>query len=824
MDPFGTRYHCAEDVDSFLQDVRFGLRILLRTPVITSAILLSLALGIGANTAMFSILDAVFLRPVRFADPANLTLLWEQPPEGGQGTVSAANFLDWRERSHSFAELAGWSPVTYVVTGGDHPEGILGAAVTANFFHALGARPVLGRTFLPGEDGIPKPTEASRVAVISYGMWQEILGGDPNVIGRMVRLNDVPYAVVGVMAPDFRFLGRRQSIWVPLTINRANRDYRYLTVIGRLNKPRTIAAAEMTTLARSLGEAYPKTNRGWSVEVDDFREWLANNFYRARLLLLAGALGLILLIACTNIASLLLTRSAARANELSLRVALGATPVRIVRQLLMESLLLAATGGILGMLLAWVFIQAAPAILPPAVVPTGVPLEMSPLVLLFTAAVSLATGALFGMVPAISANRIKIQETLKDSGRTSTSGGTQRWFRDGVVIFEVAVALVLVSAASLLIAGVRKLAQIDPGSRVDHVLTLRIFLPQGRYDASHALALHQQALKRVEALPGVESATIATNLPLQKVSMEVPFDLETAPPRTLEERPGIGYVGISPGYLQALGIPLRRGRMFTEADNSDAPPVVIVNEAFAARYFPNEDPVGKTLLLNRPILGKDNFEDTIHAEIVGVVGDVKPDNLNGPPVPILYGAHAQNVWSASSWLAIRSTVDPAGLTEAVRREMLELDKGLPVEQASSMEQIYLKQFAEPRFESQLMGAFAALALVLAGIGIYSVNAYSVSQRSREIAMRVALGASSRAILLNVLGRGLVLAFTGILAGVAGTFLASRLLKSMLVGVNADNPWTLAAAALILVLISAGACYLPARRAIRIDPSAALRQP
>jgi putative ABC transport system permease protein len=824
MDPLGTRYDCPQDVDSFFQDVRFGLRILLRTPVITTAILLSLALGIGANTAMFSILDAVFLRPVRFADPANLTLVWEQEPQGDRHTVSAANFLDWRERSHSFAELAGWSPASYVITGADHPEQIAGATVTANFFHVLGARPVLGRTFLPGEDGIPKPSDASHVAVISYGMWQETLGGDPNVIGRIVRLNQVPYAVVGVMAPDFRFLGRGQAVWIPLTINRANRDFRYLTVVGRLNKPRTIAAAEMSTVARSLAEAYPKTNKGWTVAVDDFREWLANTFYRARLLLLAGALGLILLIACTNIASLLLTRSAARANELSLRAALGATPARIIRQLLIESFLLSGAGGILGVLLALVFIHAAPAILPPAVVPTGVPLEMSPLVLLFTAAISLTTGALFGMVPAVSAVRIKLQEALKDSGRSSTSGGTQRWFREGMVVFEVAVALMLVSVAGLLIASVRKLGGIDPGSRVDHVLTLRIFLPQGRYDASRALALHQLALKRVEALPGVESATIATNLPLSKLSMEVPFDLETAPPKTPEERPGIAYVGISPGYLQTLGIPLRRGRMFTDADNKTAPPVVIVNEAFAARYFPNEDPVGRTLLLNRPILGKDDFEDTIHPEIVGLVGNVKLERLNGPTVPILYAAHAQNVWSTSSWLAIRSTADPAGLTEAVRRAMLELDKDLPVEQAGSMEQIYLNQFAEPRFESQLMGGFAVLALVLAGIGIYSVNAYSVAQRGREIAMRVALGASPGTILLNVLGRGLVLAFTGIVAGVAGAFVAARLLKSMLAGVSAQNSWTLAFAALVLLVISVGACYLPARRAIRIDPSAALRQP
>ena len=812
-----------QDVDTFFQDVRFGVRILLRTPVIISAILLSLALGIGANTAMFSILDAVFLRPVRYADPANLTLLFELEPQGGLRNASAANFLDWRERSHSFTEMAGWSPVSYVMTGADHPEQISGAAVTANFFHVLGARPVLGRTFLPGEDGIPKPGDASHVAIISYNMWQQSLGGDPNVIGRMIRLNQVPHAVVGVMPQDFRFLWLKQAVWVPMTINGANRDYRYLTVVGRLNKPRTIAAAEMNTLATSLSETYPKTNKGWKIEVDDFREWLANTFYRARLLLLAGALLLILLIACTNIASLLLTRSAARANELSLRVALGATPARIVRQLMIESILLAGAGGMLGVVLAMIFIHAAPSILPPAVVPTGVPLEMSPLVLLFTAAISLLTGVLFGVVPAASASRIKLQETLKDSGRSSTSGGTQRWFREGMVVFEVAVALMLVAGAGLLVASVRKLAGVDPGSRVDHILTLRIFLPVTRYDAPHALALHQLALKRIRALPGVESATIATNLPLRKLNMTVPFDLETAPPKTPEERPEIGYVSIDPDYLRILGIPLKRGRMFTDADNQNAPPVVVVNEAFAARYFPNEDPVGKTLLLNRPILGKDHFEDTLHPDIVGVVGNVKMGNLNGPLEPILYGSHAQNVWSTTAWLAIRTNVDPAGLTEAVRAEILGLDKDLPTEQAGTMEQTYLGQFAEPRFESQLMGGLAVLALVLAGIGIYSVNAYSVAQRGREIALRVALGASPRVIVLNVLGRGLLLAFAGIMAGLAGAFVADRVLKSILVGVSGENPWTLFTAALVLMLISAAACYFPARRAIRIDPSAALRQ-
>jgi predicted permease len=810
-------------VDSLFQDIRFGARILLRTPVLTGAILLSLALGIGANTAMFSIVDAVVLRPVRFPDPSTLTLVWEREPQGGVRSVSAANFLDWREHVHSFTELAGWSPVSYVMTGGQLAEQLVGASVTANFFQTLGAKPLLGRTFLPGEDGNSKPGDAAKVVILSYSMWQDVFGGDPKVIGREVRLNQVPHTVVGVMGQDFRFLGRRHSVWVPLVLNRTNRDYRFLTVVGRLNQPRETAVAEMSALAQSLAEAYPKTNKGWTIEVDDFREWLAKTFYRARLLLLATALGLILLIACTNIASLLLTRSAARSRELALRVALGATPGRIVRQLLMESFLLAFAGGLLGVVLAWIFVGAAPRILPPAVIPTGAPLEMSPLVLLFTAGISLATGVLFGLAPAIAVGRGKLKSAISGATRSSTAGRGQQWFRESMVVLEVAVALMLASGAGLLIASVRKLADVDPGSRVDHVLTLRIFLPLARYDAAHALALHRRVLERIAALPGVESAAVATNIPLLRLSVEVPFDLETAPPRSTEERPGAGYVGISPRYLEALGIPLKRGRMFTDADNENAPPVVIINEAFAARYFPNENPVGMRLLLNRPILGKDDFEETIHPEIVGIIGNVKLGDLNAQPEPILYASHAQNVWSTASWLAIRTTMDPAGLTAAVRREMLDLDKDLPVEQASSLQQIYFNQFAEPRFESQLMVAFAIMALGLAGVGIYSINAYSVAQRGREIALRVALGASSGAILLSVLGRGLKLALMGILAGVAGALVAGRLLKSFLMGVSGQDPWTLAASALVLLVVSAIACYFPAVKAIQINPSSALRQ-
>jgi putative ABC transport system permease protein len=557
--------------------------------------------------------------------------------------------------------------------------------------------------------------------------------------------------------------------------------------------------------------------------VDDFREWLVKRNFRVRLLLLSGALALILLIACTNVASLLLARSSARARELALRVALGATPGRIVRQLLIESTMLSVSGGLLGLVLARALIGTAPLLLPATAIPTGVPLELSLVVLGFTLAISLITGLVFGLVPAFSASHTDIQETLKDSSRGSTGGRVRNVFREGMVVMEVAVALTLVCSAALMIESIRKMGMLDPGFRMDNVLTSRIFLPAARYDASRALDFHRRALQQIAALPGVESVGVGTNLPLMRFTEEVPFDLESSPPREQSERPGVAYIGASPDYMKALGIPLKRGRLFAESDNQMSAPVVIVNEAFANRYFPNQNPVGQRILLNRPLLGKNDFEDTIHPEIVGVIGDVKLAQLDADPVPILYAAHAQNVWSTATWFAIRTSLDPAGLTAAVRRQILELDKDIPVEQASSMEQLYSNQFAEPRFQSQLMAAFALLSMVVAVVGIYGVNAYAVAQRGREIAVRVALGATSGSILASVLGRGLKLALLGVLAGTAGAIVAGRLMKSILVGVSGQDPWTIFASAGLLLAVSAIACYFPARKAVGVDPGTALRQ-
>ena len=576
-----------------------------------------------------------------------MRFLWTRDPQGGvRKYVTAADFLDWRAQSKSFSDLAAWRGAAYVVTGGERPEQINGATVTANFFRTLGVKPVLGRTFLPEEDGLDRPAAASKVAVIGYRMWQDSLGSDPNVLGRTIKLNSIPYAIIGVLPQDFQFYSRTRNIWIPIALNQ-NREYHYLLVFGRLKAPRERAQAEMSTIMHSIEEAYPK-NKGWAVQVDDLRESLINQGFRTRLMLLFGAVGLVLLIACTNIASLLLARSTGRNREIAVRISLGATKSRLTRQLLTESLLLSLLGGTLGLGLAWLLIRAAPGIVPPDAIPTAAPIQLSYVVVLFTMAISVITGILFGLAPAMTAARPDVQETLKDSSRGSTSGRGRQRFRQIMVMGEVAVALMLLASAGLMTESLRKMYDVDLGFNPKNVLMLRLFLPAAKYDARKALAFHRQALERIAALPGVTGVSIASNLPLEHYTMEVPFDMDDAPPHDIAEKPAVPYVSISSEYVRTLGIPIKRGRAFTDADNENAPPVAVVNEAFAKRYFPQQDPVGQRVQLNRPILGKNGFEDTVHPEIVGVIGNVKLAGISRrPPDPILYvPARAGQTWTA----------------------------------------------------------------------------------------------------------------------------------------------------------------------------------
>jgi putative ABC transport system permease protein len=809
-------------MQTLFQDIRYGARVLWRSPGMTLAVILALALGIGANTAMFSVVDALILHPLRYQNPSELVVVWDTDSQGQLRGSASGNFLDWR-KAKSFSSFAGWAASTYTLTGLDRPVQIYGARVTAEFFKTLGVKPVLGRTFLQGEDGLDGAAGTSKVAVIGYDTWQSTLNGDPNVLGRTILLNQTPYAIIGVMGPDFQFLARRHQVWVPAVIDPANRDYRYLMVVARLNTSRDAAAAEMTALGRSLAEAYPKNNTGWTIQVQDFQDFLVNGHLRTRLLVLFGAVGAVLLLACTNVASLLLARSAVRSREIAVRVSMGATPGRVMRQLLTESIMLALLGAALGLGLAALLIDLAPGFVPVNAIPTTAPIQLNILVLLFTIGIAVLTGVLFGLAPALSLARYDVRDTLNDASRGSTGGRGRQRFRQAMVVIEVAVALMLLAGAALMTESLRRMTEIDLGFDLHQVLTLRVFLPVARYNATQAYQFQTRAREKIAALPGVESVGMGTHLPLASLTMFTPFDLETAPPRGPAERPDVGFASISPGYLHTLGIALKRGRDFTDHDDASAPRVALINQAFAALYFPDQDPVGRRILINPPVLGRNGFADTIRAEIVGVTGDVKLADLGAPPAPILYVPLAQGVWSTITYLTVRAHGNATNLAPAIRGEMANLDKEQPVEQIGSLEQTFSDQFAEPRFQSELMGAFAALALLLAVVGIYGVNAYAVTQRRRELGVRIALGAQPSDVLRETLGEGLKLSAVGIAVGLVGAFALSSLFRSVLVGVAGVNPLTLLGAAVLLAAVALIACYIPARRATRIDPSSALRQ-
>ena len=801
-----------------LQDARFGARVFLRTPALTASIVLLLALGIGANSAMFSVVDRLLLHPVRYQDPEKLVFVWSHDPQGALSDVSPADFMDLRAQSKSLADFAAWMPTAFVVLGGERPRQIDGARVTANFFRTLGVKPVLGRTFLSDEDGLDNPAHAARSVIISYRLWQQDLGADPNVLGRTLRLDSIPYTIIGVAPNDFRFWWRVHDLWVPVSLNVHERDYHDLVVIARATGTRDRATAEMNVIARSLTEAFPKSDRGWTIQVEDLKERLLNRTFRLRLLLLSGAVGLVLLLACTNVASLLLARAAARQKEIAIRISLGATPGRLAQQLLTESAVLALSGGVLGLAIAWALIRAAPNFVPANAIPGGA-IELSMPVVWFSLGLSMATCMLVGLAPAVRIARSELQTALKESGRGTTAGRSSQRARQAIVAAEVAAALILLAGAWLMASSLRGLANVDPGFDPSNVLTVRLFLPSSKYNAAQALRFYRAGLEHLASLPAVQGVTVGTSLPLLN-NMQVSFDREGSS-HDEAERPTAAYAAVGTQYFQMLRIRLIRGRFFSEADNENGQPVTIVSEALAARYFPNEDPVGRRIIVSRPVRFQ-NSEEIVKLEIAGVVGNVKLSDLAADAEPVIYVPHSQNPFSRGVWFAARTAGNPAALASAVRGEFMAIDREQPVEKVGSLDQVLADQLAQPRFQTGLMGSFALVALLLAMLGIYGVNAYAVAQRRSEIGLRMALGASRGAVLRQVIGQGMLPTGVGIVVGVVGAAVITSVLRSVLVGAGALDPIAFLGATLVLAAAAALACYFPARRATRIDPAIVLR--
>jgi putative ABC transport system permease protein len=803
-------------VDTIWKDIRFGLRTLARNPGTTLAALLALALGIGANTAIFSVVSGVMLEPLPYPEPDELMFVLEKNPELGfpRFSVSPHNFEDWRRESRSFTGLVAIDNTRMNLTGGDQPESVQGVRVSADFFRVLGKEPVRGRGFRREEERLG----SHRVAVISHGLWQRRFGSEPSAVGATLRLDGEPYTIVGIAPPGFDFPQER-DLWVPLAFDMAqeNRGGHYLLVLGRLadRVSEEQAQAEMDGIAARIARAYPDVQTGWGVEIVPLRELIVEDV-RPALLILLVFVSFVLLIACANVANLLLARVASRERELAVRTALGAGRARLVRQMLTETMVLFLAGGALGLLLAFWGIRALLA-LDPDGIPRAQEIGLDGRVLAFTLLVSLLTGLLFGLVPALSAAGRQLAESLKEGGRAMAGGVRGRLMRNLLVLGQVALTLVLLVGAGLLIQSFSRLQAVDPGFRPEGVLTARVALPPAEYaEPARQIAFHQHLLERLQGLPGVESAATIFPLPLGESNMVLAFTVEGRPAPPPNEVPNTNVRGVSPDYFRVLGIALRQGRVFTHQDVQGSLPVVVVNETMAKKIWPGESPLGKRITFGDPAQPGDWLT------VVGVVADVRHQALNEEPGSEAYWPQYQQPFADAS-LVLRTSRDPASLADGVRQAVRSLDPNLPVDQIRTMEDRVAQSLAQSRFKMVLLTLFAGLALVLAAVGLYGVVSYSVAQRTHEIGIRMALGAERRNVLRLVVRQGMVVVLIGVAVGLAGAWYASRFLAGQVYGVSAKDPVTFLAVPLVLLAVALLANYLPARRATQVDPLVALRQ-
>jgi len=812
-----------------LQDFRYSLRQLHKSPGFTTIAVLTLALGIGANTAIFSVVDAVLLRPLPYKDSDRLVMVWEQNPHRGwfQNVVSSANFLDWKKQNHVFADMAAFESVPFNLTGDNKPEEVAGERVTTSLFSVLGVQPLRGRLFVPEEE-----QHGRAAAIVSYGLWQQRYGGDSALVGRNISLNGESYPVVGILPASFAddysaSFAPHSRVWISgLDLQPEGREFHDYNAIARLKPGVTLvqAQAEMNTIAGRIEQQYPES-KGWGVALVGLHDQVVQ-YARPALLVLLGAVGLVLLIACANVANLLLVRATGREKEIAIRAALGAGRIQIIRQFLIESTVLSMIGATVGLAVAvWgseILVRLSPPETP-GVAGAGI----NTFVLLFTIAVALGTGVTFGLVPALNASKFKLNESLKESGRSSTASPRGRRLRKALVICEFGLALTLLVGAGLMIKALAHLRGVDIGFNPNHLVSMEVPLVGPQYEQpARQVQFFHQLLDRIETLPGVEAATISRGVPIRGWAGQN-FVTADHPNPAAGEVPDANYVVVAPDYFRTMQIPLGEGRPFTESDSSTSERVVIVSESLARRYWSGQDPIGKRLKVSSDA----NDKDAPWLSVVGVAGNVRSQGQYWPFVPEIYVPYTQYPWVV--WprnILVRTTADPLAIVPAIRREVAALDKDMPVSEVSTMNEIVAGPMQQGQTLMWLLGAFSALALVLAAMGIYSVISYAVAQRTHEIGVRMALGASQQDVASLVVRQGIVLTLAGVSIGLLGAFAISRVLASLpfqvrwllLFDVHPTDPLIFAVVSAILAVVAVLASFLPARRAAKVDPMVALR--
>jgi len=803
-------------MDQLQQDLQYAIRRLLKNPGFTAIAVLTLALGIGANSAIFSVINAVLLRPLPFPESDRLVGVY-QLWEGHRAVMTPANFLDVRQQSRTLEDAAAIDSTEFTLTGAGDPVRLRGSEVSASFFDVLRARPLLGRTFAPDENEPGK----DKVAVLSHALWQQRFGSRTDVVGTSILLDGTPRTIIGIMPPGFAY-PLEHELWIPIEYSERVKSARgawYLSVIARLRPGVTAeqAASEIAAIAKALERQYPRQNTNVGMTVFPLHEALVGDV-RPALLVLLGAVGFVLLIACANVANLLLARAMARETELAVRTALGAGRARLVQQLLTESVVLGAAGGFAGLLLAsWGSDMLV------TLRPDGIPrlneIKIDTTVVYFTMGISLLTGLVFGAIPALQMTRGALARSLKEGGRGNMAARGSARLRGTLVVAEMALAVMLLAGAGLLIKSFGRLQSVDPGFQPAQTLSFEVSLPPTTYaDDPQIVSFYDRLASRLGALPGVRTVGGVMGLPMSGLRFQISFAIEGRPEAPPGQEPSMQVRVATPDYFRTLGVPLRRGRLFTDADNAEAPQVVVLSEAAAKQYFPNEDPLGKRIKLG---WGRRRDDKRAGGEVIGIVGDVKELGLDEEFPPEIYLPLRQ--WPVGRMtMVMRTAVAPSSLASQITQAVHEIDANLPVNRIRTVEQVVAESIAQPRFYMLLLALFAAVALTLAAIGIFGVMSYTVSQRTREIGIRIALGAQGGRVISMVVRQAMVLAVVGLTLGLAAALAMSRTMTTLLFDLSPTDPATFATVALLLAAVAFLASYLPARRAASVDPIDALR--